>query len=1616
MKPTASIAALFNRSGTARDVVEAAAMPVVSRDANGSGASSSSRLRATLAVLALVIAAFGVTAASAAAAPLAAKMGSISNASYDSADVTGTISTPGGFFGGGTGYAFQFSKDPSTEGWTPSPAGFTEPGALENEPVGKKIEGLKGNTTYFVRLTANNVIEPEAIDPEAPPYPSFTTLAVDPPVILATDDASEVFSTSAKASGEVERPTSNPDPAFNVTKCRFEYISDADYAVQQSEVQELTVAATGGSFQLEYEGDKTAQIAFDASAATVQGALEGLPGFPAGALTVSGGPGDETASAPYILTFGGSLASQNVALVHSDGAGLSGDSTASNVSASTQGRAEGFDGAVEQECEQPLPFETPEGKTPVSAHLKDLSPSTTYHLRLTAENAAPGVTTKDAAGTFTTAPKVAAPTVIATDAATEVSIHGAKFSGEVQRPEGADPALDVECRFEFVTDKQFNEAGFAGAASAPCIENQVTAASVDGEGKQEVHAEFGGFSPATTWHLRLFAENEGGFDTKDAASTFTTEPAKLPTVTIDPVASGTYTTAHVSGTVTTSGGGSQEFFQISTDGGVSWTTFEAPLLNGEGFHSVTHDYTGLSPNTTYTLRIAATYSPSIYYEAEALGEMAFSPEPNPSITTEALFAPTATIDPVTSLTATTARLSGNVDSHAPAGQLSGLGKEAFATHWHFECNPTCPPNPANPGLSGIVQGEEGSQLVSVDAIRLQPNTFYEVKLTATSEGGSETTEVQAFETPLIPADVTSAAGASDGEGGYTIQGVIDSNNSKLTRCEFEWGPNNTYPNAFKAPCLPFPSGPDEVQTVNIDAGEGEFRLSFRGQTTSDIPFNASPSEVQAALQALSSVGPTGVDVAGSLKAYEVRFAGKLAGANVEPINASDGAVPLCCGGGASVSTATEGGTDHSVVVEAHLTGLNPDAHYHFRIFATNAAGESSSGDREFIPTLTTAGEPCANEDLRQENNSLALPECRAYEQVTPPSKGGQGAALTDYTNHGVVNFNSSAGNIANSGIGGYLAPRNRYVAVRKEDSWEPIANLNGSTGSPYSGVEGLAGTASQNLQYSADFLTSVWSARTVNNSRERLLLRGQDGSFTTIGYQSPTSNLQLGANLSEVFDGASSDLSHVMVNGSAGASTGVVWGPGVYEFVGTGNDQPNRVDLDNAGNPIATCQFDGGHPYAASGDAISTDGQILIFSTAGGCGGTNPPADQIWARVDGAASVDVSASQCTRPSADPAGTCNAPADATFQAATPDGSQIFFTTTQQLLNSDTDQTKDIYACDIPLGALAPVGLANPCASLRLVSGAATGAEVENVVRVSEDGSTVSFTAKGVLAENTDAFGEKAAAGDRNLYVWRTDAAHPVGQTSFVGRLVNNDLGSSGNQPQLTVDGRFLVFTTASPLVPTDTDNARDVYRYDALSGGVVRVSTALTGTGGNVDGFDAAIGPPSKYQSHPAATESGEMIVFTTAEPLSPVDGNGTPDVYLWKAGHVSLISSGSVGGGGGGAVIDASGYDIYFESSQQMSPSDGDSANDVYDARIGGGFKVFQTPICSGETCQGPEPTSPTPKSIGTRQPNPNGNVTESTPCSQNKVRRHGKCVKKPSKRHRRAGHKHAGHHRGASK
>lgn len=119
----------------------------------------------------------------------------------------------------------------------------------------------------------------------------------------------------------------------------------------QDEVQSIAVyedTVSGGTFTLTItlksgESFTTAAIAYNANAATIQGAINtaatnaSVASWTNGDITVAGGP---LTTDPISLTFdGGSVSGQNHPLASADGASLSGGGSMGEISASTEGQS-----------------------------------------------------------------------------------------------------------------------------------------------------------------------------------------------------------------------------------------------------------------------------------------------------------------------------------------------------------------------------------------------------------------------------------------------------------------------------------------------------------------------------------------------------------------------------------------------------------------------------------------------------------------------------------------------------------------------------------------------------------------------------------------------------------------------------------------------------------------------------------------------------------------------------------------------------------------------------------------------------------------------------------------------------------------------------------------------------------------------------------------------------------------------------------------------------------------------------------------------------------------------------------------------------------------------------
>lgn len=93
-----------------------------------------------------------------------------------------------------------------------------------------------------------------------------------------------------------------------------------------------------------------------------------------------------------------------------------------------------------------------------------------------------------------------------------------------------------------------------------------------------------------------------------------------------------------------------------------------------------------------------------------------------------------------------------------------------------------------------------------------------------------------------------------------------------------------------SPLVPYSSSTNEVQTATVGGTPtgGTFKLSYRGAVTAAIAYNAAAATVQAALEALRTIGTGNVTVSGSAGGpYTITFVGALAGVNAILIQRAD---------------------------------------------------------------------------------------------------------------------------------------------------------------------------------------------------------------------------------------------------------------------------------------------------------------------------------------------------------------------------------------------------------------------------------------------------------------------------------------------------------------------------------------------------------------------------------------------------------------------------------------------------------------------------------------------------------------------------------------------------------
>jgi hypothetical protein len=672
--------------------------------------------------------------------------------------------------------------------------------------------------------------------------------------------------------------------------------------------------------------------------------------------------------------------------------------------------------------------------------------------------------------------------------------------------------------------------------------------------------------------------------------------------------------------------------------------------------------------------------------------------------------------------------------------------------------------------------------------------------------------------------------------------------------------------------------------------------------------------------------------------------------------------------------------------------------------------------------------------------AFALPQGRGYEMVSPVYKAGYGVKGIK----AVAPDGEAVAFASQGGFGGVLSSGNlgtySYLARREENGWSTTALQPPPTGvvgdfsaaldlslsnmalGPNMGRQELSATEDEFLLHDNQVANTAASWSVFGGM---VLKRTDGGPLAAVGL------------------GASTDLCHVVVGSTGGPllaeasktngqiydlSRGCGGGTPWLRLIGVKNKDGahHEPEVFNRNCPVELGV--GPSSFLTSSqqstyNAIADGGKELFF-TANGQKSTIScsTAFQLFVRLDASRTLEVSRPLDTTqqfggcvgevgeaPGEVPCKGAQERPSAYFEGANELGTRVFFRTAAPLTSEDKDEKTDLYMATIGCPAGKPACQASEREILDLVqvSHDPTGeADLQGVTRIAPDGSHVYFVARGALVSGPNTQGAEPVVGADNLYLYELDEKYPAGHIAFIADLCSgpdasgvaedtrcssdltegarNDTSLWGSVPEAQSSGQageMLVFSTYAQLTEQDTDNAKDVYRYDASTGTLERVSRGEAGH--DADGnrndeesasADATIAPghmgtqgdahvtEQQEMATRAVSADGSRIVFTTAEPLSVGASNGLLNVYEWHEGDVSLVSTGSAGESDSEATISPAGLDVFFMTVQGLVPQDIEPDVDIYDARMEGGFPLPPEPRqpCSGDGCQGPL-TNPAP-------------------------------------------------------
>jgi subtilisin family serine protease/Tol biopolymer transport system component len=258
----------------------------------------------------------------------------------------------------------------------------------------------------------------------------------------------------------------------------------------------------------------------------------------------------------------------------------------------------------------------------------------------------------------------------------------------------------------------------------------------------------------------------------------------------------------------------------------------------------------------------------------------------------------------------------------------------------------------------------------------------------------------------------------------------------------------------------------------------------------------------------------------------------------------------------------------------------------------------------------------------------------------------------------------------------------------------------------------------------------------------------------------------------------------------------------------------------------------------------------------------------------------------------------------------DGRYVAFeSTASNLVASHVDERSDVFVYDTMLKTIEQVSLNND---------GEDGDFSSRNPSLSADGRYVAFesNASNLVPGDFD--------GMPDIYVYDRSEKK-------IERVSVNDAGIEGNgestNPSISANGRYVTFTsTASNLVPGDTNDKEDIFVYDRTTKSIERVSVDNFGTQGNdSSGF-------SKI------SEDGRFVTFQSwATNLVPGDTNDFLDIFLFDRStkqieRINVSTSGTQGNGNSASPsLSADGRYVAFASdASNLVPNDTNNSFDAF--------------------------------------------------------------------------------------